>query len=159
MVNNETRDFCIYTYGVFDIIHSGHLRLIKELLKLRGKCTYINMYFGLFTDEVAKSFKRKPILSYEERYEQLKTLLELIDSNNFVIIPQEELDPKKNIDDIHESFNKRVYFKPEDIVMLACKGTGAGFEKYAKERENYIVLPYHEGISTSEIIERIKKCK
>jgi glycerol-3-phosphate cytidylyltransferase len=131
------------TYGVFDILHHGHIKLLNEAQELCDR-----LIVGVFSDEVAENFKRKPIMSEDERIEILEELgyeTYLLDSEDpewLVYILEHE---EKTIE--------------KDDIVLVIKSTGAGFEDLAHKRPNYILLPYHEGISTSEIIERIKKCK
>ena len=44
-----------------DILHRGHLNIVQEALKL-GSLTV-----GLLTDEAIKSYKTKPVMSFDER--------------------------------------------------------------------------------------------
>ncbi len=131
----------VYTYGVFDLFHSGHAELLKKAKGLGD-----HLVVGLFTDEVAASFKRQPVIPYEHR----KAVLHHI---TFVdeVVPQDELLPHKNI----------LKIKPH----ILAKGPGAGWEPKMKEAPGeeaikavggkVVRLPYHEGISTSQIIKKI----
>ena len=56
-VDNRTVYMCFST----DIIHSGHIAIIQKAKKL-GK-----LVVGILTDEVVESYKRYPILPFEER--------------------------------------------------------------------------------------------
>lgn len=131
----------IYTYGVFDLLHVGHLQLLAEAKALGDK-----LIVGVFTDEVVQGFKRMPIISQEQRIEMVKAL-RFVDE----VVSQDELAPDSNL--------KR--YKPD----ILAKGPGANWEP-GKEPPGsatmqelggkVIMLNYHEGVSTSEII---KKCK
>ena len=69
-----------------DIIHPGHLNIIKEAAKL-GEVTV-----GVLTDAAIASYKRLPYLSYEQR----KLVLEnLVGVKN--VVPQETLDYVPNL--------------------------------------------------------------
>lgn len=134
----------VYTYGVFDLFHSGHLDLLKEAKEL-GDILIV----GLFTDEVAESFKRKPVISLSHRIKVLENI-KYVDK----VIIQDELHPDKNI----------LSLRPH----ILAKGPGAGWEdgkdapgKVSTEKVGgkIVMLNYHHGISTSEIIKKIKESK
>ena len=104
---------------------------------------------GVFTDEVATSFKRTPIIPQDQRIEMIKAL-SIVDEAIF----QEDLFPDKNL---------RKY-KPN----ILAKGPGANWEK-GKEPPGFSVmkdihgevvfLEYHQGISTTHIITKCKEQK
>lgn len=137
-----TKPKIVYTYGVFDLFHRGHVELLKEAKALGDE-----LIVGVFTDEVAESFKRKPVIGFEDR-------LHMVAHCKFVdrVVVQKELQPDRNLEEI----------KPH----ILAKGPGAG---WGKEQElpgkatmhklggSIILLDYHEGISTSDIINRIEK--
>lgn len=124
------------TYGVFDLPHYGHIRAIKQA---RKGCEFLIL--GIFTDKVAASFKRMPILSQRERYLMMKEI-GLADKVVYMksIMPSEK-------------------FLRNNRVSIVCKAEGAGWNKNNiptfKNTISYL-LPYTKGISTSEIINRIK---
>ncbi|MBI2022990.1 adenylyltransferase/cytidyltransferase family protein [Candidatus Giovannonibacteria bacterium] len=134
----------VYTYGVFDLFHKGHVELLKEAKALGDE-----LIVGLFTDEVAESFKRKPVISLKDR-------MHLIQHCVFVdkIVVQKELEPDKIIKKL----------KPH----ILAKGPGAGWEeneeipgeKTMKKIGGKVhKLGYHHGISTSQIIKKIQDQK
>ena len=59
----------VYTYGVFDLLHVGHVQLLREAKALGDK-----LIVGVFTDAVAEGFKRRPIIVQEQRVEMLFSL-------------------------------------------------------------------------------------
>ena len=69
-----------------DIIHPGHLNIIKEGAKL-GKVTV-----GILTDKAIASYKRLPYLDYNQR----KIIVESL-KNVEKVIPQETLDYIPNL--------------------------------------------------------------
>ena len=122
----------VFTYGVFDLPHFGHLRVLKAARALGDE-----LVIGVFTDQVASGFKRRPVMNH---YERLRFLNELGWGK---VISLHTLKPTERV------------LKGIDIV---AKAEGAGWEpreiprfKHAKS----ILLPYTQGISTSEIIKRI----
>ena len=51
----------VYVAVSTDILHGGHIQLIKNAATLG------DVMIGLFTDEAVASYKRFPLLDYEER--------------------------------------------------------------------------------------------
>ena len=136
----------IYTYGVWDLFHQGHLIALESLCR---DFSNNELHIGVFTDEVAKSFKRKPIMNFGERMtmvDYIADLLSLQYSMNIFVTIQDNIDP--------EMTDNFLNYDIDNVIF--AKGKGARFEDYATERPNYILRKYNEGISTSEIIKRIK---
>ena len=120
----------VYTYGVYDLLHYGHIRSIKEAKKLGNHLTV-----GVFTDKIAESFKRKPILTQEERLTNIKEL------------------------GIADKVVLQDTFLPDDDYNVIAKGEGAGWTKESQpqfKKSESVLLPYTDSISSSEIIRRIK---
>ncbi|MEK7585330.1 MAG: adenylyltransferase/cytidyltransferase family protein [Patescibacteria group bacterium] len=132
----------VYTYGVFDLFHAGHVALLKEARALGDK-----LIVGLFTDEVAESFKRRPVIDLENRKQVLQSC-RFVDE----VVVQEKKEPDETL----------LKLQPD----ILAKGPGAGWgegsttipgaatmKQLGKE---VVALSYHPGISTSEIIKKIK---
>lgn len=77
----------VYVGMSADIVHNGHLHLLKEAAKL-GEVTV-----GLLTDSAIASYKRMPFMTFEER----KTVVENLKQVTRVI-PQETLDYVPNLE-------------------------------------------------------------
>ncbi len=76
----------VYIVMSADVIHNGHINIIKEGIKLG------NVIVGLLTDEAIASYKRLPLLSYEERkiiFENIKGVTK--------VVPQTTLDYTDNL--------------------------------------------------------------
>jgi len=139
-MNKETGE-TVYTYGVFDLLHYGHLQELEKASKLGDK-----LIVGVFTDEVVANFKRKPIIPQEQRRALLAGLTCVSEA-----VLQDEFAPDKNI----------LKIRPHIIA----KGPGAGWTKDSSPCDEIaqqigakiVILPYHPGVSTSEIIKRIKE--
>lgn len=58
-----------YTYVVADIFHFGHLKYLQ-----RGKKLCDKLIVGVLTDEATMEKKQKPIVSYKERLEVVKSI-------------------------------------------------------------------------------------
>lgn len=54
--------------GIFDLLHQGHLHLLRRASELGP------VVVGLLTDELATSYKRKPVLTWWERRAALQEL-------------------------------------------------------------------------------------
>lgn len=70
-----------------DIVHNGHLHLLKEAAKL-GEVTV-----GLLTDSAIASYKRMPFMTFEERKTVVENLKQVAR-----VIPQETLDYVPNLE-------------------------------------------------------------
>ncbi len=76
----------VYAAMSADIIHNGHINIIREGAK------YGDVVIGLLTDEAIASYKRLPMLSYKEReaiFKEIKGVCE--------VVPQTTLDYTENI--------------------------------------------------------------
>jgi len=126
-----------------DIIHHGHLNIIKKAKKL-GQVTV-----GLLTDEAIASYKSLPIMSFNER----KIIVENIKGVDEVV-PQETLDYVSNLKKI----------KPDFVVHGDDWKTGV--QKEIRQRVidalyewggELIESSYTKGISSSKIKDLIRK--
>lgn len=131
----------VYTYGVWDLPHVGHIRLLKEARALGDK-----LIVGVYTDKIAQSFKRNPVISQEQRLEIIYAL-ECVDA----VVYQDEFLPDTILRE----------YKP----AILAKGPGASWEKGKKVpgedvikewHGKVIFLDYHDIISSTEIIKRCK---
>ena len=126
----------VFTNGCFDIIHAGHVRYLKEA-KALGDVLIV----GLNSDKSVSAIKPgRPVNPQDQRAEVLSSL-EMVD---YVTLFDEET-PYALIKLLQpDILVKGGDWKKEDIV-----GSDIAKETYS--------LPYIQGISTTEIIERIKK--
>ena len=126
----------VFTNGCFDIIHIGHVRYLKEA-KALGDILII----GLNSDKSVSSIKpSRPINPQDHRAEVLSSL-EMVD---YVILFDEET-PYELIKFIQpDILVKGGDWKKEEIV-----GSDIAKETFS--------LPFVEGVSTTGIIERIKR--
>ncbi len=58
-----------YAFVVCDLLHIGHLKLFQNCKKY---CDFLIV--GVYTDELTMSYKRKPIIPFEERIELIQAL-------------------------------------------------------------------------------------
>jgi glycerol-3-phosphate cytidylyltransferase len=135
----------VYTGGTFDLFHRGHVNFLRQAKKLGDF-----LVVSLNTDEFCEEYKRKPVMTYEERRDALKSC-RYVDA---VIKNTGGKDSKPPILEVG----------PDIIVH----GDDWKYESYMRQlgidktflKENKIKLayiPYTKNISTSEIIKRILK--
>lgn len=119
----------ILTYGTFDLLHYGHLKLLKRCKALGDHLTV-----GLSSDEFNKLKGKESVMSFEERKE-------LVENFKFVdeVIKEDSWDQK--IKDIQEH--------KIDIFVIGDDWTGK-FD-YLREYCDVIYLPRTKSISTTEI--------
>jgi rfaE bifunctional protein nucleotidyltransferase chain/domain len=126
----------VFTNGCFDIIHIGHIRYLKEA-KALGDVLVI----GLNSDKSVSRIKPKRPINPQNHRAEILSSLEMVD---YVALFDEET-PYELIKSLQpDILVKGGDWKKEDIV-----GSDIAKETYS--------LPYIKGISTTKIIERIKR--
>ncbi len=133
----------VYSYYVLDIVHKGHLLMMKNAKAIAGEDG--KLIIGILTDEAVMEKKSKPILPFEERIE-LASAIKYVD----VAVAQETYSPLPNI----------MKIKP-DILM---ESTSHSEEEIEKEREymksingKVIVIPYYPNQSSTNIKHKIRR--
>jgi phosphoenolpyruvate phosphomutase len=76
-----------------DLVHSGHMNIIKEASKL-GDVTV-----GLLTDKAIASYKRLPYMTYEQRKDVIENIKGVVK-----VIPQDILDYRPNLEKLKPDF-------------------------------------------------------
>lgn len=147
MERTEKRDVVrakkVYVAMGADLIHPGHLNIIKKASEL-GEIT-----IGLLTDAAVASYKRLPAMTYEQR----KIVIENI-KNVKRVVPQETLDYVPNL----------LKLKPDFVVHGDDWRTG--IQKPVRERVinvlkkwggNLVEVQYTKGISSTQINKSLKE--
>ena len=117
----EVEKRTVYMSFSTDVLHSGHIALIKKASRL-GK-----LIVGVLTDEAVASYKRFPMVPFEER----KALFENI-AGVYRVVEQDELSYKKNIEKFQPTFvvhgdNWREGFqKPVRDEVVSCLAAYGG---------------------------------
>ena len=146
----------VYVCMSADVIHPGHLNIINEAKK------YGEVIVGLLTDKAVASYKRLPLLSYDNR----KIIVENIKGVKEVI-PQETLDQTDNLkkikpdyvvhgDDWKTNFHKGIRAKVIDTIK---EWGGELIEpSYVKEfSASQLDLKLHEiGVTPESRMKRLK---
>jgi phosphoenolpyruvate phosphomutase len=85
-MENELKEKNVYIAMSADILHIGHLNIIKEAAR------YGNLTVGVLTDKAIASYKRLPFLPYETRSKTVESI-----KGVRAVIPQETLDYTQNL--------------------------------------------------------------
>ncbi len=134
----------IYIDGIFDLFHRGHLESLKQAKNIDKD---IYLIVGIIDDETASGYKRKPIINQFDRAEIIKNIKivdEIIESAPLVIT--REFIEENNIDLVVHGFaNDNDWEKQQD------------FFKYLIENNKFKKINYYDKISTTDIINNIKR--
>ena len=130
----------VYTDMVADLFHYGHMEFLK---KARALGDYLMV--GICTDDLLESYKRKPILTMEERAASVigcRHVDEVLTNVPFTIdrawIEKYDIHLVVHGDDFTQEQLEYYYKVPLEMGILRT-------------------LPYTQGISTTEIIRRIRE--
>ena len=126
----------VFTNGCFDILHAGHIDYLEKSRALGNK-----LIVGLNSDQSVRKLKglSRPINNQEDR----KKMLEALCCVDEVIIFDE--------DSPYELISK---LRPN----ILTKGGDYSIDKIRSRSlvEEVVIIPYKEGYSTTNIINRIK---
>ncbi len=133
----------VYSYYVLDIVHKGHLEMMKNAKAIAGKDG--KLIVGILTDEAVMEKKTKPILSFDERIE-LARAIKYVD----LAVAQETYSPLPNV----------MKIKP-DILMESTSHDEEEIEKVREVMETIngkvIVIPYYPKQSSTRIKNEIER--
>lgn len=121
----------ILTYGTFDLLHYGHIRLLK-----RAKALGDYLIVAISTDEFNEIKNKKAYHNYETRKEMLEAI-RYVD----LVIPEKTWEQK--IDDV----------KKYEVDTVVMGSDWAGNENFEKLRDycEVVYLDRTEGVSTTKI--------
>ena len=138
----EKNENLVYIGMSADLVHKGHLNIINQGLK------YGKVIIGLLTDEAIASYKRLPLISFEERKLILQNL-----KGVYKVIKQDTLDYEKNL----------LKLKPKYVVHGSDwktgvqKNTRSKVINLLKKWNGVLIEPdYTTGISSTDLIASIK---
>lgn len=129
----------VFTNGVFDLLHRGHLEYLREARALGNV-----LLVGLNSDESVKKIKgdKRPLVSQEDR---LFALLSLRFVDHVIVFDEET--PERIISLIQPSILvKGGDYQAENVV---------GFKQVTENGGRVEIIPLREGYSTTHLIERI----
>lgn len=137
----QERKKLVFTNGVFDILHVGHVRYLAQARELGDA-----LVVAINSDASVRALKgeARPLINQEERAEVLAALR----SVDYVTI-FDDVSPRGLI----AALLPDVLVKGGDYALDQIHGR----EEVEAAGGRVISLPFVEGASTSEIIERMKK--
>ena len=121
----------VLTYGTFDLLHYGHIRLLQ-----RAKALGDYLVVALSTDEFNAGKGKTAYHNYETRKKMLEAI-RYVD----LVIPEECWEQKLNDVDKYDI----------DIVVMGSDWAGSDKFDYLKEHCEVVYLDRTEGISTTKI--------
>jgi cytidyltransferase-like protein len=134
----EDRPTRVYVDMVADLFHYGHVEFLKQASEQGDE-----LIVGLISDEVAEGYKRRPILSLEERVrsvEGCKYVTKVLPNCPLAVtkewILEHNIDFVVHGDDFNEETIRTYYGVPIDMGIFRT-------------------VPYTGGVSTSDLIKRI----
>lgn len=125
----------VMTYGTFDLLHYGHINILK-----RAKSLGDYLIVGLSSDEFNELKGKKSVMSYEERKE-------ILESIRYVDKVIKESNWEQKVDDISK-YNIDVFVIGDDWE---------GKFDFLKEYCEVVYLPRTKSISTTLLKEIIEK--
>jgi glycerol-3-phosphate cytidylyltransferase len=128
--------------GTFDCLHVGHLALLDFAASLG------EVWVGLNTDEFAERYKRRPVYSLEDRMRIIESLRQVDE----VIVNEGGEDSKPAI----LSCRPRFIVHGDDWTGKAyLDQLGVDKEFLFHVGAEIVYPPYTQGVSTTQIIERL----
>ena len=134
----------VYIDGIFDLFHYGHLESFRKCKEIKKD---VHLIVGIMSDKDAESYKRKPIINEKFRYEIIKNIKyvnEIVEQAPLIIT--DDFMNKHKIDLVVHGFSNQ-----ED------KNKQSDFFEYPISINKFQEIEYCDKISTTEIINKIKK--
>ena len=134
----------IYTYGVYDLMHPGHIRFFQ-------KCKRVGdiLIVGIVSDKEVQTVKdpKKPIMPETWRYELVKNV-KCVD----YVLYQTTYDPSNNLKSLAKKGLKvDVLTKGDDMYQIK------GVDTIESLGGKFLALPYEKrgGYSTTKLIKKV----
>jgi glycerol-3-phosphate cytidylyltransferase len=131
----------IFTTGVFDILHRGHLNILTQAAALG------ELVVGIMTDQGVQDTKgSRPILTLEERDAQVRSLPFVSE-----VIHYTDVDQREN----YRTVKPDIVVQGDDWLFSADRSSALEFLRAHAIR--LVLLPRTEGISSTEIRRRVER--
>lgn len=131
-----------YTTGVFDLFHIGHLNILK---RAKEQCKYLIV--GVSTDELVEGYKHKtPVIPFEER-------IAIVEAIKYVdkVVVQESMDKFS----AWERLRFNVVFHGDD--WKNSNMYDGYIDQFKKVGVDVVFLPHTDGVSSTQIVQRLNK--
>tara|TARA_Y100001958_G_scaffold159801_1_gene163350 strand:- start:2476 stop:3771 length:1296 start_codon:yes stop_codon:yes gene_type:complete len=133
----------VYVGMSADLIHPGHMNILKVA------STYGDVTVGLLTDKAISTYKRLPIMNFEDRFEVISNIKFV---NN--VIEQRTLDYTENL----KNLKPKYVVHGDDWTTGIQKNIRKKVIEVLKEWEGELIeVPYTEGISSTSIKNQLSK--
>ena len=141
--SNIVENHSVYVGMSADIIHPGHMNILKTASE------YGQVTVGLLTDKAIASYKKIPLMTYEERFRVIEGI-KYVDN----IVMQETLDYSDNL----RSLKPRYVVHGDDWTTGIQKETRKKVIKVLSEWGGELIeIPYTEGISSTSLKNKFDK--
>lgn len=136
----------VYSFVVADILHRGHIIHLEKAQQLGDF-----LIVGVLDGNTVKSYKRKPIMSMEDRM-KIVSKIKGVD----LVLPQFEKLPLNNLKLLHKLFknDKIICVHGDDWRTNKFKDVISYLKTIGGELK---LLPYYNGNSTTKVIDRIRE--
>ena len=133
----------VYTDGIFDLFHRGHIEYLNKCKNLDvsdfGNNVLVHLIAGIINDKDSTGYKRKPIYCEDDRYKLVESVKDVP-----LFVSKEFLD-EHNIDIVVHGFSNEADAQKQKEFFAVPNQLGI-----------FRLVPYCEGISTTDIIKTIK---
>lgn len=132
----------VYCGGTFDLFHYGHVEFLKQCAELG------DVWVSLNTDEFTTKFKRKPVMTFEERkavLESCKYVMGVVENTGGEDSTQAILEVMPQLIVHGDDWTGEAYMKQMNLTQ----------EFLDKHDMKIAYVPYTKSISTSDIIKRL----
>jgi choline-phosphate cytidylyltransferase len=136
----------VYVDGVFDLFHRGHLESLLSAKKSLDDPDNTFLIVGVIGDNACESYKRKPIVSEDDRYAIVRNIkcVDLVIENAPLIMSIDFINEHKIDMVVHGFANNQDREKQND------------FFKEIRDIGKFKEISYYNKISTTEIINKLK---
>ena len=137
--NTHTPQIRVYTDGCYDLVHYGHANSLRQAKQLGTHLTA-----GAHSEEQIKFHKGPPLSKEEERFDQLRAIRwvnEVVERAPYQITPE-----------VLDKMNCNFTVHGNDISPLAG---GADCYSIVKNADRYREVERTEGVSTTDLVERL----
>lgn len=134
----------LYIGGTFDLLHVGHINIFKRCKEIGFVIVSVN------TDDFVSRYKREPIIPFEQR-------IEMIRSCEYVDLVIENVGCEDSKPSILDSGATHIVHGDDWTGEGLMKQMGITQEWLDEHGIEMLYMPYTKSISTTEIINKIRK--
>jgi glycerol-3-phosphate cytidylyltransferase len=139
-INGSGGKTVVFTAGVWDILHIGHINLLS-----RARALGDMLIAGVLTDEAAERYKPRPVMPFEQRIELVRAL-RMVDD----VVPVHDT----NATPVLAELDADILVHGSDISHKP--GWEIGQTWMRDHGRQFVVLPYTEGVSSTRLKEAVR---